>query len=145
MEEYQQFSELSREEKLELITAWVDGSVIEAYSAFGEWRAVPTGFAWWGTSIFRIAPKPVVKPSINWDHVSEKFVALAVDEDGTWVLYSGAPVADRDSFAYFGERALAVNFASFIPGSFIPSKDGVVENWRDSLVFRPGYEPKGKE
>lgn len=36
------FGELSREEKINLLTAWVDGASIETYSDFSEsWRPIP--------------------------------------------------------------------------------------------------------
>lgn len=147
MEEYKKFGELTRDEKLALMTAWVDGEKIQFSYGNRDWRVVAKPE--WSSAIFyRTAPKPVVKPSINWDHVAEKYVALAVHGDGKPFLYGNYDEL-RPAYGEFwglrrAEKLLLAGFASFSPGSFTPNKDDIVENWQDSLVFRPGYEPKGE-
>jgi hypothetical protein len=75
--------------------------------------------------------------------VAEKFVALTIDEDGTALVHTCNPTAKKATLGFFnsdGAQYIGDHFSSFERGSFVPNKDGIIDNWRDSLVFRPGYE-----
>lgn len=146
MEDYKPFGELSRDEKLALMTAWVDGEFIEWRAAGWKTWKFTTEPNWQLHHAYRIAPKPVVKPSLNWDHVAPEYVSLVVDEDGAGWLYTKPPRASGEGFIYQQGRGwgTAYAFTSFNPGSFVPNKNGIVENWQDSLVYRPGFEPEGE-
>ena len=73
--------------------------------------------------------KKVVKPSINWEHVSGEYKYLAEDSNGAAFLYEKEPFLSLDSWGIQGGEASVVRmFASYIPGTC---------NWKDSLVTRP--------
>lgn len=71
------------------------------------------------------------KPWINWEHVSEKFNALAVDEQGAARFYSSRPVLSVENSIWltphYGSSMSVSAFASFTPGTCA---------WQDSLVMR---------
>lgn len=147
--EYKKFGDLSREEKLELMVAWIDAVQIqfeykEANGCVWENTTMPS---WDKGTRYRIAPKPIVKPSVNWDHVADVFTAMAVDMSGTWFVYERLPfVQERNEyFSCNGAYARANCLSSLNPGTFVPNERCTIENWQDSIVFRPGHEPKGKE
>lgn len=76
------------------------------------------------------------KPSINWDHVSPQYVALARDSGGDVWLYTKTPTrCSGTTFWAVDEGGIGWlvknTFASFTPGTC---------DWKDSLVIRPGYE-----
>ena len=77
----------------------------------------------------------LTKPYIKWKHVAAKYVAMATDANGkTWVYEKLMPVLNYN--IWLGGKsdcAPAEAFASFRPGAC---------TWRDSLVHRPGFEPK---
>lgn len=146
MEEYKKFGDLTRDEKLALVTAWVDGEKIEAQEpaiARDSWDTIIRP-SWYDDVCYRIAPKPVVKPSINWDHVVEECIALAVDAYGEFTFFADIPKKEKDGYAGYGCVSSPLMFASFHPGSFMEACGNKITNWQDSLVFRPGYEPKGE-
>ena len=88
----------------------------------------------WSSNVIYRAVRPVpTKPSINWDHVADEFIAMATEEDKDTWLYEKIPT-DKD-FGWVSCRdhttSPADSFASFVPGTC---------DWRDSLVIRPGYK-----
>ena len=72
--------------------------------------------------------KAAVKPSIDWNHVSEDFQWLAMDSGGESYLYTDKPQQGEQQWIGRPRLAAATHFASFTPGTC---------NWRDSLVKRP--------
>ena len=72
--------------------------------------------------------KATVKPSIDWNHVSEGFQYLAMDADGESYLYTDKPQQGERQWMSSLRLAAANHFASFTSGTC---------NWRDSLVKRP--------
>ena len=72
--------------------------------------------------------KAVTKPSIDWNHVSEDFKYLAMDEDGECYLYTAKPRQGEWQWATNLPCTPAFHFASFTSGTC---------DWKDSLVERP--------
>ena len=115
--------------------AWVDGAEIEwrntALSG-REWVVVrfPTWEADWE---YRIA---LAKPSINWEHVSPEYVALATDSDGNSFIYTRIPEATANTWTAACPCRSAEVFQSFVKGTC---------DWKDSLVLRPSADLGEKE
>lgn len=120
------FKDMSKEEKLALCEAVIDGKRIEWYNIqHDEWETDTDESLTFCTHLtYRIAPE---KPSINWDHVAPEFKWLAVDADGIASLFEEEPtfIKYRWSLVNWVE---ATPFASFKPGNCAPE---------DSLVERP--------
>ena len=72
--------------------------------------------------------KAITKPSIDWDHVSENFQYLAMDEDGSHHLFAEKPEPIVLEWAADALYIHAEHFASFSAGTC---------DWKDSLVERP--------
>ena len=72
--------------------------------------------------------KAAVKPSIDWNHVSEDFQWLAMDSGGLHHLFSEEPELISTEWTTHALYIYAEHFASFTPGSC---------DWQDSLVKRP--------
>ena len=69
-----------------------------------------------------------IKPSIDWNHVSENFKWLAMDADGKFHVYTSKPLQGNQQWTTNLPCTPAIHFASFTPGTC---------NWKDSLVERP--------
>ena len=73
--------------------------------------------------------KKVVKPSINWEHVSSEFNYLAEDADGGVFLYEDKPFTATETWTVDnGELAEAHMLASYTKGAC---------DWKESLIERP--------
>ena len=78
--------------------------------------------------------KSIVRPSINWAHVNEKFKWLAYDLDGSPWVYEYEPTAEGTSTCWRtskGDTFRADRLTSYVPGTC---------DWKDSLVERPKGE-----
>lgn len=69
--EHTKFGDLSRDEKIELIAAMVDGKTIEKLSEGGKWYAIKMPL-WDTESFYRIQPVKPISPSIDWDAVDSR-------------------------------------------------------------------------
>lgn len=122
------FGELLREEKLALFEAWLDGKEIEHMSTLqGDTFSKISSPCWISDNYYRIAK---TKPSVNWDHVSDKYNWLAVDSSGDAYLYESKHKADTNMF--LGSVAVTPCQASVL----ISYKRGTC-NWEESLIQRP--------
>ena len=113
----------------DLIIAWAGGHNIEMYSAeFDKWVAAATP-TWNPNYQYRFT---LSKPSINWDHVSPEYIALAVDRDGVAYLYKDTPyIKTADAWGSPTTCVNATAIASLIVGNY---------HWKDSSITRPiGY------
>lgn len=72
--------------------------------------------------------KAITKPSIDWDHVSEKFQYLAMESGGLHYLFTEKPDPISVGWTTPALYIYAEHFASFSAGTC---------HWRDSLVKRP--------
>ena len=119
------FGQLTREEKLKLMAAWVDGKTIQFNSNSGSgWGRIghPT---WLSDCEYRIA---LEKDYIDWSHVSPEFKFLARDADGTSFLYSHRPEKGIEHWCFKeGVGVKLKGFASY--------KKGTIE-WDESLLAR---------
>ena len=70
-------------------------------------------------------------PSIDWNHVHEKFKYMATDSDGISYLYAEQPTRDNNEWyvdsEYDEDFVEASSFKSYKPGNV---------DWKDSLVKR---------
>ena len=87
--------------------------------------------SWTSYVVYRAVRPAPTKPSINWNHVSDKFITMATNSFGMSRLFTGVPTPGTYGWDTSAERSLASSFASFVPGTC---------DWRDSLVIRPGYK-----
>ena len=73
--------------------------------------------------------KEATKPSINWEHVRDKYKFLAQDANGNAWLYGEKPLmGDGRWLASRGDCSEADSYASYTPG---------IVDWKHSLVVRP--------
>lgn len=71
------FGELDADTIGRFVRAWMDGDMVEVKSTAG-WN--PTyDPQWWKEQQYRLAPKPLTKPSVDWSHVGEKWNWMATD------------------------------------------------------------------
>jgi len=105
------------------------------YEYDGSWPTIYNP-SWFRTYIYRVAPG--TKDTINWDHVADQFICMARDADGLAYAYTSKPkIGCTDvvgCWRWGGDYAGVHVVASYKPGTC---------DWKDSLVFRPGHEPKG--
>lgn len=135
--------DITTKQMIEVMQAFLEGQEIE-YQEFNNkepiWKKADTPVWDWFTKNYRIKPK--TKPSINWDHINEKWKYLARDENGLTYIFTDEPVQTKSR----GVGIWTVNqdlnpnttyanicniFASYSPGDC---------NWKESLIIRPGYE-----
>lgn len=110
--------------------AWVDGARVEGrdtkaiHHGLNEWEICwfPSWLEDWE---YRIK---LTKPSINWEHISPEYVALATDNNGNSYLYMGIPEATAHMWESVHPCTVAEVFQSFVKGTC---------DWKDSLVVRP--------
>ena len=118
----------------DLFDAWLAGRLEWRSPSTGVWTAVPAPS---GTEELRVKPEPT-KDSIDWDHVSLQYAAMARDEDGKVFLFHQMPVRHHSCWLVANGKAPA-------PGRMLPAKAftsyqrGTCD-WKDSLVLRPGVE-----
>lgn len=124
MTEVKPFGQLSREEKIELIAAWVDGKEIQLRYSDSTWHKV-TRPNWDDTCHYRVATVP---DSINWDHVSPEWKYLFRSTTGTAYLSDSPPYKTRTCWVNIGKPLKATSFVSYSQGT---------TDWKDSLVERP--------
>ena len=72
--------------------------------------------------------KAIIKPSIDWSHVSEEFHYIAMDSRGLHHLFVEKPERISAEWITHALYIYADHFASFTPGTC---------DWKDSLVKRP--------
>lgn len=126
--EYKRFGQLSREEKLELMAAWIDGKDIEFYrKSPHEWIGCEDPL-WESVVAYRIKPEPVEMPSIDWSHVHPDYKWLAVDENDSPHLFTEEPEKCRCCWDSDFGGAGTWMFSSYKRGNVA---------WDKSLVKRP--------
>jgi len=116
------------ERKISVMQAYLDGAEVEiSLLRAPEFWETPSSFKWdWRKFNYRVKQ---TKPSINWDHLRDDVVAIAVDISGHGVCFTNMPNADGSRWINTGFYGYIDNFASFKPGTCY---------WKDSLVKRPG-------
>lgn len=123
--------------------ALLDGETRKALKAHGgpyeywsfnraKWASAST--CWDIGIIYRVAHE---KDTISWDHVADEFICMARDANGICCLYTETPQMYHNRWDVEATRFFHANgIASYKPGTC---------DWKDSLVFRPGHEPKGEQ
>lgn len=121
------FGQLPIDARVAMFRAYQEGKDIQFFCDTDKQWLKGECLTWLPHIAYRIAPEP---PSINWDHVAPKYVALAMDDDGECYLCTEIPGRkgrfwDAHDSADWGNPA---PFASFKPGNC---------HWAESLVLRP--------
>lgn len=124
--------EMNTQEKIEVMQAWLDGKEIEVSSIRDvTWYEIAGEPNWcWGSSVYRIKPEKVIKPSIGWDHVAKHFNFLATDQAGMSFLYEYKPVWSPTLGCWTvsrGEYIPARYYRSFNQGLNCPPEDSLIE------------------
>jgi len=83
-------------------------------------------------NIYRIAP---TKLSVNWDHLADWVVCIALDSNGAAWCYDSVPTLSKTN--WIGD-CMGMGYKI----NFLSSYQRGTCDWRESLVFRPGKEPK---
>lgn len=125
---------MNTKEKIEVMQAYLEGEVVQLRygQEWVDWNSEELGEpVWcWDSDEWRIKPKEVIKPSIEWDHVAKHFNFLATDQTEVSLLYECKPVWSptlKCWIASKGEYIPARYFQSFKSGTNCPPKDSLVE------------------
>lgn len=121
------------EEQIKVMQAAANGKlIVEIYCNKGVYKYTvhkPEDVHWaWNEFDYDVYEEPKTKPSINWEHVEQRFKWMATDVDGNTYLFSIKPEKRRVLWESEFSYILASVFSSFVPGTC---------NWKDSLVERP--------
>jgi len=109
----------------------------------------PAEKSWCSEYVYRVYPHSVTKDSINWDDVADQWVCLARNQNGDVFLYDTVVEARnckdivQRKWHPFGNR-WQITYADNDLNCLSSLKKGDC-HWTESLVFRPGYEPKGDQ
>lgn len=122
------FGELTREEKLDLITYWIDGGEVEVQMDNGKW-VLAINQTWYEGNKYR---KALTKPSIDWNCIHPKWKYMARDANGDMYLYESMPKKSGTNLWWDTvEEIMLLEDDLF---TFISK--GTCD-WKDSLVERP--------
>lgn len=128
------FRDMTDSEKLEIINAILQRQRVRV--------AIDENFAWCdvggGNCIsfdcyYRIPKRPM---SIDWDALKDEYICAARDAFGTPYAYTKEPKTEYGQWMFKSHDTKAVPIISL--KSYDP---GTVE-WDESLIWRPGHEPK---
>jgi len=113
-----------------------DSIEIEYYNeSLGKWCDVWAAYKILEMPSFEYRIKPT-KPSIDWSHLGDEFVQIAIDQNGqSFAFTSGQLIALEDYWKCTDTTKFASleGFKSFKPGTC---------DWKDSLVQRPSEGEK---
>lgn len=121
------FGQLSREEKLELMTAWVDGKQMEVNFGGDRWLEVDP--MWTAGASYRVAPPPPIKATIPWEHIKPEYKWAAMGQSGYWYFYDEKPEKGHASWIVSHRGSSTPMKALIFPEGNMP--------WDQSLVERP--------
>ena len=122
------------------------GGPYEVWGAYSGWTEKAP--KWYKEDVYRVAPP--AKDTINWDHVADQFICMARDRDGGVYFYGISPrpaqtIWQAQPSEQGTTRRTPVSFLGQLGASAFRSYKRGTCDWKDSLVFRPGHEPKGKQ
>jgi hypothetical protein len=101
--------------------------VIEVCNEAGYWLPCVRHPLWLPEMKYRVKPKEMQKPSIDWSHVSKEYRWLAVDSDGDAYLYKNKPCCHHLDWYSDRDYAFADSFVSYSRGNC---------GWKESLIER---------
>ena len=117
------FGDLTKEEKMTLVAAWIDGEDVEHFCLPDQWHLVKQP-SWQNNAAYRVRAEK--RPQIDWSHVAPEYNWLAMDEDGDHWLYEEKPCL------YPGEWRGA---GASCPRALASFKKGNCD-WKESLIGR---------
>lgn len=127
------FRDMTDSEKLEIISAMIVGDPIECY------LLSPAGYNWvlsyscqsiWLDNCYRI---PKRQMSIDWSVLKDEYICAARDPNGVAYAFVHKPEKEGYWLSIDMDSAQIDHLKSYDPGTV---------DWKDSLIWRPGYEPK---
>jgi hypothetical protein len=98
----------------------------ESWSADGKFH----GVAYSLHSLVPLQAEPPTKPSVNWDHIAEDWISMALDEGGSVWFYTTEPHISADSWV--GSNPVRMQA--------LASLDAGTCDWQESVVMRPPNE-----
>lgn len=125
------FGELPREDRLALITAWLDGRRMTVSGASPVLFSFAPNPVWYDHNIYRAEPLPLTPASFDFVGLALKWQWCAADQGGTVWIYTGKPVMWSDSW-----RPSPGDAARRIDGLFTSYIRGTVP-WQETLIERP--------
>jgi hypothetical protein len=121
----------------ELQVKYILGAKIEYFDLTNnEWSCALTP-TWAAEYQYREALTP---PSINWEHLHEDYVQIAVDRDGEGYGYREVALG-TDNEEFFVKQGPNAYLDYVYLGAFTSFTRGT-RDWKDSLVLRPSYAEK---
>ncbi|MDI9407832.1 MAG: hypothetical protein QM523_01135 [Candidatus Pacebacteria bacterium] len=109
------------------------GGPWEIYTTAGWADTREPRWVWYMT--YRQKPPALTPDSIDWGAVHKDFICMARYETGSAWLFKDKPRLDR--YIWLADQcASADSYASYRRGTV---------DWKDSLVWRPGYGPEGEK
>lgn len=136
------FTKLTREEKLEMIEAQLDGKTIEFWDGQG-WLRTLSGESLIYYSDVRYRVAETKDEFTNWDILPEEYKWIARDKSGIAYAYNNKPILecglwdcdddkdDDEDDDYYSTMHHVIRVSSLTC-----YKQGTV-NWKDSLIKRP--------
>ena len=106
-------------------------------SASGRWNS---NFSpvWDDGRVYRLAPQPKCKPVVQWQFIHEDIVSVTMNHSGKWFLHTKHPEM-RASYWVSKGRQTGVSSELVGPGLLIDPGDLTADDWKESLMIRPGY------
>lgn len=124
------------EEAQEIYKAYHNKESVDFYTPDG-WKLLktPISVALWSDFIYRIPPPVEVIPdSIDWTQIDDRFIFMARDKNESCWVYTERPDQGPRGWSVAGTWLRIDNvLTSYKRGNI---------DWKDSLVWRPGHEPK---
>ncbi len=129
------FRDMTDSEKLEIINAMSAGDPIECYLlspiAGYHWHASDKAESIWLDNCYRI---PKCQMSIDWSVLKDEYICAAMDKNGASFAYTHVQKICISAGVWDGEEAQEI--------TGLKSYDSGTVDWQDSLIWRPGHEPK---
>ena len=124
------FRDMTDSEKLEIINAMIAGERVETTGTNGDWWYATGGVAL--DKVYRIPKRPM---SIDWSVLKDEYICAAIDKNGNPYAYITEPFVCRDVW----KTKVGCHRVNI---SGLKSCDTGTVDWQDSLIWRPGFEPK---
>lgn len=127
------FRDMTDSEKLEIINAMINGDPVEGRHHEHEVVSLSLCLGVNFDTFYRIPKRPI---SIDWDVLKDEYICAARDRYDHAFGYMEKP--EKTAVGWYSPMCVAYLNAikSYDPGTI---------EWDESLIWRPGYEPKGDQ
>ena len=123
------FRDMTNSEKLEIINAMIAGDRVETTGTNLHWCYATGGVAL--DRVYRIPKRPM---SIDWSVLKDGYICAAREPSGLACAYTKEPFCDERGWDENGGDDTFVHS--------LKSYDSGTVDWENSLIWRPGFEPK---